>query len=168
MEREPVGLSPVGWSTHTQSCILLKLTRCPPLYFILFLLLESLSKLISSSLRANKTYHKYQECNFFFVVLIWKYYKVSMPFVYSFFQSLWYISRIILEICKTASAFLKTIYTNSKTPWITCKSQCLAQVLSSSLKSKYLCQWTCQCHQNDKSLCHCVRIRQRLRLSQIS
>uniref|UniRef100_A0A3Q3FW83 SPRY-associated domain-containing protein n=1 Tax=Labrus bergylta TaxID=56723 RepID=A0A3Q3FW83_9LABR len=46
---------------------------------------------------------------------------------YSFSQSLWYISRIILDICKTVSAFLKTVRTNSKTPWITCKSQSLAQ-----------------------------------------
>ena len=47
--------------------------------------------------------------------------------IYSFSQSLWYISRIILDICKTVSAFLKTTRTNSKTPWITCKSQSLTQ-----------------------------------------
>ncbi len=41
---------------------------------------------------------------------------------YSFSQSLWYISRIILNICKTLSAFLETIRTNSTTQWITCKS----------------------------------------------
>lgn len=33
-----------------------------------------------------------------------------------------YIFRIILNICKPVSAFLKTIRTNSKTQWITCKS----------------------------------------------
>jgi hypothetical protein len=45
----------------------------------------------------------------------------------SFSQSLWYISQIRIEICKTVSAFLKTIRTNSKTPWISSKSQSLAQ-----------------------------------------
>ncbi len=35
----------------------------------------------------------------------------------------------------------------------------LFKIFSSSFKSKYLCQWTYQCHQNEKSLCHCSQTR---------
>ncbi len=35
----------------------------------------------------------------------------------------------------------------------------LLQIFSSSLKSKNLCQLTNQCHQNEKSLCHCSQTR---------
>jgi len=55
---------------------------------------------------------------------------VSCRLVYfclSFSQSFCYISRIFLDICKPVSAFLKTIDTNSKTLWITCKSQSIVQ-----------------------------------------
>ncbi len=31
----------------------------------------------------------------------------------------------------------------------------LLKIFSSSLKNRYLCQWTYQCNQNEKSLCHC-------------
>ncbi len=35
----------------------------------------------------------------------------------------------------------------------------LLNIFSSSLKSNYLCQWTYQCPQNEKSLCHCSKTR---------
>ncbi len=57
---------------------------------------------------------------------------------YSFSQSLWYISWIILDICKTVSAFLKTTRKNSKTPWLPAKASLLLKILSSSFKNKYL------------------------------
>ena len=50
-----------------------------------------------------------------------------------FSQLLWYIN-----ICKTVSAFLETIRTNSTTQWITCKSMC-SKSLGSVLERKYLC-----------------------------
>ena len=57
----------------------------------------------------------------------WIVFKEALWKHYSFSQSLWYISQIRIEICKAVSALLKTMRSNSKTPWITCKSQSLAQ-----------------------------------------
>ncbi len=48
---------------------------------------------------------------------------------YSLSQSLWCISRIILNIFKDVCAFLQTISKNSTTQWITCKSLLLTQNL---------------------------------------
>ncbi len=44
-------------------------------------------------------------------------------FTLQFSQSLWCISRIVLNISKDLCVFLKTIHTNSTTQWISWKSQ---------------------------------------------
>ncbi len=65
-----------------------------------------------------------------------------------------------LSFAKQYVHFSKQLVQTATHHGLHAKASLLLKILSSSLKNKYLCQWPCQCHQNDKSLCHCVWIRQ--------
>ncbi len=80
----------------------------------------------------------WEKCNQHFVLdislLTTPHTHIQLPFIlhslqhnvhYSFYQTLWCISRIDLNIFKEVCSFLKTIRTNSTTQWISYKSQLL-------------------------------------------
>ncbi len=80
---------------------------------------------------------------------------------YSFSQSLWCIHRIVLNVCKVSKHLIQTAPHNG----LHANAYNLLKIFSSSLKSEYLCQWTYQCHQNEKSLSHCSQTKYLVMLS---